>query len=215
MQEGLSIVRGLLSDETVTVEGRYSRLRGIRISPPALQRPHPPMWVGGTAPKAIERAASMGFHFLSGSVASSLAYDEALRASGRDPEDFSIAATRPIYVAPTREEAWEVAAQPLRHMAMSYVQWTAEAKGEDDPGLAAASVPSVDDIVRDQSMEFFGERVIVGTPQDAIEQIEDHRRLCRLTHLVCMLPLPGMTPDQIRSGMELLATQVMPHFRSS
>ena len=215
MQEGLSIVRGLLSDETVTVEGRYSRLRGIRISPPALQRPHPPMWVGGTAPKAIERAASMGFHFLSGSVASSLAYDEALRASGRDPEDFSIAATRPIYVAPTREEAWEVAAQPLRHMAMSYVQWTAEAKGEDDPGLAAASVPSVDDIVRDQSMEFFGERVIVGTPQDAIEQIEEHRRLCRLTHLVCMLPLPGMTPDQIRSGMELLATQVMPHFRSS
>jgi hypothetical protein len=28
-----------------------------------------------------------------------------------------------------------------------------------------------------------------------------------------MLPLPGMAPAQIRSGMELFASDVIPHFR--
>jgi alkanesulfonate monooxygenase SsuD/methylene tetrahydromethanopterin reductase-like flavin-dependent oxidoreductase (luciferase family) len=216
MQEGLTIVRQLLSGESVTIDGTYNQLRDIRIVPPALQRPHPPMWVGGTAPKAIERAAGMGFHFLSGSIDSANAYDDALRAGGRDPQDFHIAATRPTYVAPTREQAWEIAAQPLRHMAVNYLQWTMEAKGVSDPEHAAeAAVPSVDDIVRAQSMDFFGEEALVGTPADVIEQIEDYRSRCRLTHLVCMLPLPGMPPDEIRAGMDLFAREVIPNFRAS
>jgi alkanesulfonate monooxygenase SsuD/methylene tetrahydromethanopterin reductase-like flavin-dependent oxidoreductase (luciferase family) len=95
MQENLTIVRRLLSDETVTVDGRYNTLRDIRISPPALQRPHPPIWVGGTAPRAIERAAKMGLHFLSGGPGSAAVYDDALRANGYDPRDFGVAAALP------------------------------------------------------------------------------------------------------------------------
>jgi alkanesulfonate monooxygenase SsuD/methylene tetrahydromethanopterin reductase-like flavin-dependent oxidoreductase (luciferase family) len=53
MQENLTIVRRLLSGEAVTIDGKYNRLSDVRISPPAFQRPHPPMWVGGTAPKAL------------------------------------------------------------------------------------------------------------------------------------------------------------------
>jgi alkanesulfonate monooxygenase SsuD/methylene tetrahydromethanopterin reductase-like flavin-dependent oxidoreductase (luciferase family) len=216
MQEGLEIVRRLLSDEPVTVDGTYSKLTDIRIVPPALQRPHPPMWVGGTAPKAIERAANMGFHFLSGGMDSANAYDDALRAAGRDPERFHIAATRPTYVAPTREQAWETAAEPLRLMAVSYQLWTMEAKGVSDPEQAAeAAVPSVDEIIRAQSMDFFGEAALVGTPSDVIDQIEDARSRARLTHLVCMLALPGMAPMEIRAGMDLFAREVIAHFRAS
>lgn len=215
MQEGLTIVRRLLEGESVTIDGAYNQLRDIRIVPPALQRPHPPLWVGGTAPKAIERAARLGFHFLSGNIGSVIVYDEALRANGRDPSDFRIAATRPTFVAPSRDQAWEVAAEPLRHMAVNYVQWTAQAKGGTAPEQAAASVPSVEEIVSGQSMDFFGEQALVGTPQDVIEQIEDYRSRGRLTDLVCMLPLPGMPPQQIRAGMELFAREVIPYFRRS
>ena len=74
-------------------------------------------------------------------------------------------------------------------------------------------LPSVDEIVRKQSMDFFGEDVLVGTPQDVIDQIEDYRSRSRLTHLVCGMALPGMPPDQIRSGMELFAREVIPAFR--
>ena len=216
MQEGLTIVRRLLSDEMVTFEGRFSTLREVRIVPPAVQRPHPPIWVGGTAPKAIERAARMGFHFLNGGAArSAKIYDDALEAHGRDPRDFDLAAMRPIYVAPSREQAWEIAARPLHHMAWYYVRWVAEAKGEPDPQRAAAAIPTVEQMIRSQSFDFFGEDAIVGTPNDAIDQIEDYRSRGRLTHLVCALPLPGMAPHDIRDGMELFAKEVIPHFRTS
>jgi alkanesulfonate monooxygenase SsuD/methylene tetrahydromethanopterin reductase-like flavin-dependent oxidoreductase (luciferase family) len=214
MQENLRIVRRLLSGEAVTIDGRYNKLRDIRISPPALQRPHPPMWVGGTAPKAIERAARMGLHFLSGGPGSAEVYDDALRANGHDPHDFHIAMLQPTYVAPTREQAWELAAQPLRYMAAGYLQWTSEANG-DKGSEQAAALPSVDEIVRKQSMDFFGEDVLVGTPEDVIGQIDDLRLRSRLTHLVCGMALPGMPPQQIRAGMDLFAREVIPHFRGS
>ncbi|MGB8501749.1 LLM class flavin-dependent oxidoreductase [Mycobacterium sp.] len=212
MQENLTIVRRLLSGETVTIDGKYTTLRDIRISPPALQRPHPPMWVGGTAPKAIERAAKMGLHFLSGGPGSARVYDDVLRANGHDPRDFDIAATVPVYVAPTREQAWQIAARPLRYMVTKYMQWTAEADGTS-AAQQPADLPSVDEIVGKQSMDFFGDDVLVGTPQDVIGQVEDYRSRSRLTHLVCGMALPGMPPDQIRSGMELFAREVIPAFR--
>jgi alkanesulfonate monooxygenase SsuD/methylene tetrahydromethanopterin reductase-like flavin-dependent oxidoreductase (luciferase family) len=214
MQESLTIVRELLSGEAVTIDGKYNTLRDIRISPPALQRPHPPIWVGGTVPKSIERAARMGLHFLAGGPGFANVYDDALRDSGRDPDDFHIATLQPTYVAPTREQAWQLAARPLRYMATAYRKWTDEAKGVSDPEQAAA-LPSIDEIIRTQSMDFFGEAVFVGTPEDVIEQIEDCRSRSRLTHLVCGMALPGMPPDQIRAGMELFARQVIPHFRGS
>ena len=211
MREGLTIVRGLLSDETVTLDGKFTKLRNIRIVPPALQRPHPPIWVGGTAPKAIERAARMGFHFLNGGAAHSAGiYDDALQANGRNPDDYHIAAMRIVYVAPTRRQAWEIAAQPTHHMALWYRRWVTEAKGEPDQ---QPPMPSPEEMIRAQSFSFYGEDAIIGTPQDAIEQIEDYRARGRLTHLVCALPLPGMAPHHIRDGMELFARDVIPHFR--
>lgn len=216
LEEGLAIVRSLLADESVTVDGRFTRLRDVRIVPPAVQRPHPPIWVGGTVPGAIERAARMGFHYLNGGAAhSSTIYDEALEAHGRDPRDWRIAAMRPVYVAPSRGEAWEIAARPLHHMASYYWRWVAEARGERDPQRAAENLPTVEQIIGSQSFDFFGEDAIVGTPSDAIEQIEDYRSRGRLTDLVCALPLPGMAPRDIRSGMELFAREVIPHFRRS
>ncbi|MCV7062611.1 LLM class flavin-dependent oxidoreductase, partial [Mycolicibacterium vaccae] len=100
MQENLPILRRLLSGENVTIDGKYNRLNDIRISPPAIQEPHPPIWVGGTAPKAIQRAADMGMHFLSGGPGSAAVDDDALRANGRDPSDFHVAATLPTMSRP-------------------------------------------------------------------------------------------------------------------
>ena len=64
-------------------------------------------------------------------------------------------------------------------------------------------------------MDFFGEAALVGTPEDVIAQIEHYRSDCRLTALVCALPLPGMPAHQIRAGMELFAREVIPRFRGS
>lgn len=216
MEEGLTVIRRLLRGETVTFDGRFTKLREVRIVPPALQRPHPPIWAGGIAPKAIDRVARLGFPFLNGGAAGPAnAYDEALRAHGRDPQDFHIAGQRVIYVAPTREEAWEIAARPLHHVASEYRQWFVEESDDPEFEHTMASIPSVEEIIRAQTFDFFGEEAIVGTPEDAIAQIGEYIARGRISHLVCALALPGMTPDQIRAGMTLFAQEVIPHFRSS
>ncbi len=121
MQEKLTIVRRPCRASPSRSTGITSRC-ATSASPPALQRPHPPIWVGGTAPKAVERAARMGLHFLTGGPRSVNVYDHALRANGKDPHDFHVAAMRPTFVASSRERAWEIVAKPLRYMAAVYLQ---------------------------------------------------------------------------------------------
>lgn len=216
MEEGLTVIRRLLAGETVSFDGKVTKLREVRIVPPALQRPHPPIWGAGIAPAAIDRVARMGFHYLNGGAAGPAnRYDEALRAHGRDPQDYKIAGMRVVFVAPTREQAWSIAARPLHHMASEYLRWFVEESNDPDFEHTMASIPTVEEIIRAQALDFFGEDAIVGTPQDAIAQIEDYIARGRISHLVCALALPGMTAEQIRAGMTLFAQEVIPHFRRS
>jgi probable F420-dependent oxidoreductase len=57
--EGLEILSRLWSEDTVTFTGRYYRLQEASIAPRPLQQPLP-LWVGGSAPQAIERTARWG-----------------------------------------------------------------------------------------------------------------------------------------------------------
>jgi alkanesulfonate monooxygenase SsuD/methylene tetrahydromethanopterin reductase-like flavin-dependent oxidoreductase (luciferase family) len=62
-EAALSIIRRLLAGETVDADGPY-RVTNARISPVA---PEPvTVWIGGSVPKAIDRAARLGDGFLIG-----------------------------------------------------------------------------------------------------------------------------------------------------
>lgn len=214
LQEGIAVIQRLLSGESVTLDGKFSKLKNIQIVPPALQRPHPPLWLGALAPKAIERAARMGFHFQAvGSTALDKIYDEALVKHGRDPRNYNIAQLRAVFVAPSREQAWEQAAKPLHYMAGCYAKWFSEAADKPGDEKAMEGIPSVDDMIKKQAFSFFGEDAIVGTPKDAIEMIDDYRKRGRLTHMVCATALPGLAPHLVRDSMALFAREVIPRFR--
>ncbi len=47
MEECLEIVRALWAGDRVTYEGRFYRFRDLTIDPKPIQRPHPPIWIGG------------------------------------------------------------------------------------------------------------------------------------------------------------------------
>jgi F420-dependent oxidoreductase-like protein len=49
--EGLEVVIALLSNEVSDYDGRYFQLRQARCEPKPVQRPHPPIVIGGTGPK--------------------------------------------------------------------------------------------------------------------------------------------------------------------
>jgi len=56
--EALAVIVGLLTNETTDFEGRYYRLREARCEPKPVQRPHPPICVGGAGEKRTLPAAA-------------------------------------------------------------------------------------------------------------------------------------------------------------
>lgn len=57
MVEAISIVKRLFAGETVDHEGAHYRIRGARIGIAPVQRPHPPLVIGGGGPRMMRIAA--------------------------------------------------------------------------------------------------------------------------------------------------------------
>lgn len=57
LAEAVHVVKGLLSGETVTFEGEHYHLRDTQLYPTPVQRPHPPLLVGGNSRAVLTLAA--------------------------------------------------------------------------------------------------------------------------------------------------------------
>jgi alkanesulfonate monooxygenase SsuD/methylene tetrahydromethanopterin reductase-like flavin-dependent oxidoreductase (luciferase family) len=59
LDEGLDVMAGLWSGERFSYQGKHFTLEPVRFTPPPVQRPRIPVWVGGVlpAPRPIARAA--------------------------------------------------------------------------------------------------------------------------------------------------------------
>ncbi|HET6810740.1 MAG TPA: TIGR03560 family F420-dependent LLM class oxidoreductase [Acidimicrobiales bacterium] len=51
LEDALEIVTRLFTGDTVSYEGRVVSLRRARLGPLPVQRPHPPIWIGGNGPR--------------------------------------------------------------------------------------------------------------------------------------------------------------------
>lgn len=95
--ESVELIKALWSGPRISYRGEIYQAHDVTLGVRPLQRPHPPIWVGGHHPAAIARAAAMsdGWMGAGGSSAASLAtavplLHAALEAAGRDPAPFPI-----------------------------------------------------------------------------------------------------------------------------
>jgi len=58
--EGLRVAKALWTEEAATHHGRFYDFEGVRSGPKPVQRPHPPLWIGGKSAAALRRAAALG-----------------------------------------------------------------------------------------------------------------------------------------------------------
>src|SRR5471030_594040 len=58
--EYIDACRVLWTESSPRFAGRYTNFAGIVLEPKPVQRPHPPIWVGGEGPAALRRAARVG-----------------------------------------------------------------------------------------------------------------------------------------------------------
>ncbi|MCV7077493.1 LLM class flavin-dependent oxidoreductase [Mycobacterium szulgai] len=96
--EGLQLMKAAWSDEPrVTFHGRFRHVDDLPIQPKPVQRPHPPIWFGGSAPKALARAVRHGDAFLGAGSSTTSAFAESvavvraeLAEQHKDPTQFTI-----------------------------------------------------------------------------------------------------------------------------
>jgi F420-dependent oxidoreductase-like protein len=56
--ESLAVITGLLTNETTDFDGRFLHLRGARCEPKPVQRPHPPICIGGGGERRTLRSVA-------------------------------------------------------------------------------------------------------------------------------------------------------------
>lgn len=58
--EYIQVFKELWTGDTPSFAGKYTRFSDITFEPKPVQKPHPPIWVGGDSPSALRRAALFG-----------------------------------------------------------------------------------------------------------------------------------------------------------
>ena len=109
--EYLRIFKALWTESPVSFAGEFYRFDDVRCLPAPVQKPHPPIWIGGHSKAALRRVARLGdgWHPVGANPAVPLTpadlrrdLDELYRlteAEGRDPSALTISYKAPLYDA--------------------------------------------------------------------------------------------------------------------
>lgn len=94
LEEGVQVLKKLFTEDDVTFEGRHYRLEAATYRPRPVQRPHPPIWVGGSGRKRLLPIAGRhadAWHGWAENAAElalqNAIVDRAAEEAGRDPHD--------------------------------------------------------------------------------------------------------------------------------
>ncbi len=89
-------------------ESEFWQLVDERVDPKPVQKPHPPLWLGGSHPNALRRAAKLGNGWLGGRTSTEkfraqvAGVQRCLEEFKRDPADFMIG--KRVYIALDRDK---------------------------------------------------------------------------------------------------------------
>jgi alkanesulfonate monooxygenase SsuD/methylene tetrahydromethanopterin reductase-like flavin-dependent oxidoreductase (luciferase family) len=184
--EGLQLMKAAWSDQPrITFQGRFRRVDELPIQPKPVQRPHPPIWFGGQAPRALARAVRYGDAFLGAGSSTTATFADVVRTlrrelseQRRDAADFPIGKRVYLTVDDDASRARERVVAGLRRI---YGQMS----GIDQVGVA-------------------------GTPDDVARGLREV--IDAGAELIVLNPV-GADVAENREQMERLAAEVLPQLR--
>jgi probable F420-dependent oxidoreductase len=204
-EEQLGIMKGLWTEERIDFRGRYYTVAG-RLEPKPVQKPHPPLWIGGWGDITLRRAATLADNWIPGPTGDlrrlldgKRQLLERRRAAGlAAPTEWPV--TRDVIIADTDARARELAEE---HIMVAYRR--EYAGGWRHPFIDASIATDLDGLMED--------RFIIGGPEQCVARLRRFVEQYGLTHLICRMFFPGMPHAHIMRGLELLAREVVPAFR--
>ena len=203
--EALGIVRRLLAGETVTLKNQFFDLTKVKITPAPIQKPHPPLWIGGFTPAALRRAVHYGDGFTVPDATRDVydRYIAALTKANRPIDNVRFASGfQWLIVSHDPETTFNEAADHIIYQANHYTTWLTKA------GLLPHPV-----YLRDREHLRQSGLLKVVQPETAITMIRDYISTVPITHYYAWTLPPGLPPRWAQAHLELFASQVIPAFR--
>lgn len=185
--EGIELMKLLWTEERVRRENEFWKLNDERVEPKPVQKPHPPLWFGGSHPNALRRAVRLGDGWLGGRTSTDkfraqvAGVRQALEEFKRDPATFMIG--KRVYIAVDKDTGR--AERKLN-------EWFNQVYGVGDIASSAAIYGGEQECV-DQ----LGELVAAGAKLLILNPVSEH-----LEHLQC---LESDVLPKVRSGSGQLA----------
>jgi len=128
--ESVALLKRLWTEDEVSLDGEFYRLRKTHMEPKPVQQPHPPLWFGGQHPNALRRAAQVADGYMGAGPTTTEDFGrnvEHLRRfmddAGRDPASFPI--SKRVYLAVDNNE--QRAKQRLDEFFAQRYPWQIEA----------------------------------------------------------------------------------------
>jgi alkanesulfonate monooxygenase SsuD/methylene tetrahydromethanopterin reductase-like flavin-dependent oxidoreductase (luciferase family) len=203
--QSLDIIRRALAGETVTVTSEFFDFRNVRVTPEPIQKPHPPIWLGGFTPAALRRAVRFGDGFTVPGANRDVydSYIAGLKAEGRPTDNVRFASGFwCLIVSDDPEKTFAEAADHVIYQANHYSVWLSAA------GLQplAPHIESHEDLRKSGLLQ-------VVDPGTAISMIKSFADTVPITHFYSWTLPPGLPARWAQTHLELFASKVIPAFR--
>jgi probable F420-dependent oxidoreductase len=179
-------MKAIWTTNPASYDGRFVRFDGAEIFPKPLQKPHPPLWVGGWTEAAMARTARLGDGWLPAwlkpkDIAVCFGkVKEMAKANGRDPEKLHLGIE--VYVS---------------------IDADARKAREEAMGTFQASRGTYE---REMSLEFLEQVSLIGSPEEIRDQIAAYSE-AGVSHFELKFIYP--TIDRCLAQMRLFSDEVL------
>jgi alkanesulfonate monooxygenase SsuD/methylene tetrahydromethanopterin reductase-like flavin-dependent oxidoreductase (luciferase family) len=206
--EALSLIKKLWSGDEVEHNGDFFILDGpVRPAVKPVQKPRPPIWIGGQSAPSVKRAARHGdawyvppFPTHDALRELVIVFREERERAGLPPMT-ELPVRREVLVADSKKEARRGAAFRSRARYQTYLKWGLADAG--DLGSSGGGFGEADDAEADG-------RFLLGTAENIAEGLARLRDDIGMTHLVFKPQWPGLPHREAMGQLELVGTRVMP-----
>lgn len=219
--EALEILLRAWTEDKFSFSGKYYRFRDLTVVPKPLQKPHPPLYTGGTSLTSYEMAGSRGWGMflppllpLKVMQPSIDAYLGACQKAGHQP---NIVYIRPVYLGDDpRQIEQEVKPALLNFLAFnaSPVRGLPPKEELNAKGYgfyASGALESLTKLTYEQIVE--QEIGFVGTPAQVAVQIRKLQAQVPIAELAIVSNFGGLEHWKVLKTQERFAREVMPAFR--
>lgn len=220
-EEGIAVLKRLLTEENVTHEGRFHQFKDTTTYPRPTQLPHPPFWVAAIAtPDSFVNAGRLGYGIMAipmtgGKMKELLdIYRDAWRAAGH-PGNGRVMLAFHMYCHRSEAVARENTEADLDY----YLRSVVEAASDWTGGASTKDYPGYDKLIETFAKETWSSQVDkgvawIGTPDKLVAMIKAYADEVGGWDIASMQVNFGRMPvDIAEASMRLFSADVMPRLR--